>query len=165
MSRRNTSSYAKVSRSSGGGASCRGFRLRYSRRFSVQAFRARFLLLFRILNKWKYTYCRALKFLKRGMYGGGGAGDRRIGKVSEFGSSRSMNEFIPRSHECRMRSFGRSNSFYSEAIADCLEFIKRTSVSDKEEDEKQPVNNGFQKNLSGNVNGLCEEEKMEESVS
>ncbi|KAJ6301284.1 hypothetical protein OIU77_015568 [Salix suchowensis] len=25
---------------------------------------------------------------------------------------------------CSFRSFGRSNSFYSEAIADCLEFIK-----------------------------------------
>lgn len=29
----------------------------------------------------------------------------------------------------RLRSFGRSNSFYAEAIADCLEFIKRSSVS------------------------------------
>lgn len=33
------------------------------------------------------------------------------------------------SGDCRFRSFGRTNSFYSEAIADCLEFIKRSSLS------------------------------------
>ncbi|CAM8884143.1 unnamed protein product [Rhodiola kirilowii] len=127
--------YGKVSRPSGAG----GFRLR---RFSVQAFRERFVFMFRIVSKCKYTYCRVLRFLKRG----GDQRRRRIGKVSEMGSSRSMNgllvaaDYMPRSHECRMRSsFGRSESFYSEAIADCLEFIKRTSVdsSDKDEDEKQ----------------------------
>lgn len=29
---------------------------------------------------------------------------------------------------CRVSSYGRNNSFYAEAIADCLEFIKRTSI-------------------------------------
>lgn len=88
-----------------------------------------------------------MKFVKRGVYYGHGSGGdhRRIGKVSEMGSNRSMNGLLvsdlimPRSHECRMRSFERSNSFYSEAIADCLEFIKRTSVSDKDEDDKPVV--------------------------
>ena len=38
----------------------------------------------------------------------------------------------------RLKSYGRSNSFYSEAIADCLEFIKRTSISvdDKSDGER-----------------------------
>lgn len=32
--------------------------------------------------------------------------------------------------DCRVLSYGRNNnSFYAEAIADCLEFIKRTSIS------------------------------------
>ena len=31
--------------------------------------------------------------------------------------------------DCKVRSCVRSNSFYAEAIADCLEFIKRNSVS------------------------------------
>jgi len=30
---------------------------------------------------------------------------------------------------CRLRPLSRTNSFYSEAIADCLEFIKRNSLS------------------------------------
>ncbi|KAE9466312.1 hypothetical protein C3L33_01783, partial [Rhododendron williamsianum] len=37
-----------------------------------------------------------------------------------------------KSSRYRLRTFGRSNSFYSEAIADCLEFIKRSSVSGDE---------------------------------
>lgn len=134
------SSISSYSRVSSRGSSYRGFKLRYSRRFSIQAFRTRFVFLFKVVNKWKYTCYEAMKFVKRSVYGS--SGDRRIGKVSEMESSRSMNVLLgsdlimPRSHECRMRSLGRSNSFYSEAIADCLEFIKRTSVSDKEEDDK-----------------------------
>ena len=31
--------------------------------------------------------------------------------------------------DCKVRPCLRSNSFYAEAIADCLEFIKRNSVS------------------------------------
>lgn len=32
----------------------------------------------------------------------------------------------------KLMSYGRSNSFYAEAIAECLEFIKRNSVSSEE---------------------------------
>lgn len=124
------------------GGTCRGFKLRYSRRFSVQAFRARFLFIFKILKKWTSAYFQALKFLKKGTRGAQIDGSveehhRKIGRMSEMGSSRSMNglmvaDIMPRSHECRMRSLERSNSFYTEAIADCLEFIKRNSVSDED---------------------------------
>ncbi|PKA47347.1 hypothetical protein AXF42_Ash017292 [Apostasia shenzhenica] len=31
--------------------------------------------------------------------------------------------------QCKLRSYGRSNSFYAEAIAECLEFIRKTSAS------------------------------------
>lgn len=33
----------------------------------------------------------------------------------------------------KLRSYGRSNSFYADAIDECLEFIKRTSASVDEE--------------------------------
>lgn len=36
---------------------------------------------------------------------------------------------VAKENAYRLKSFGRSNSFYSEAIEDCLEFIKRSSVS------------------------------------
>ncbi|KAL9679375.1 hypothetical protein QQ045_017234 [Rhodiola kirilowii] len=155
MSRR---SYAKVS-SRSSGRSCRGFSMRCSRRISVQAIRARFLFMFRVIKKWTYAYCRALKFLKIGMNLNDGCGDRKIGKnMSELGSSRCMNglvaDFMPRSHECsRMRSFGRSNSFYSEAIADCLEFIKRNSVSDHED---EIIVNPTVDEFENNLNTMCD---------
>lgn len=40
--------------------------------------------------------------------------------------------------DCRLRSLGRTNSFYTEAIADCLEFIKRNSYS-VEDNETAPI--------------------------
>ncbi|OMO55665.1 hypothetical protein CCACVL1_27102 [Corchorus capsularis] len=54
-----------------------------------------------------------------------------------MGSCRSL---VPRkvplpSSNRLISSLGRSNSFYSEAIADCLEFIKRSSLS---VDQNQP---------------------------
>ncbi|XP_027912967.1 uncharacterized protein LOC114172986 [Vigna unguiculata] len=47
-------------------------------------------------------------------------------------SSRSglvRDERIKGQSDSGVSSYGRNNSFYAEAIADCLEFIKRTSIS------------------------------------
>ncbi|GAV85416.1 hypothetical protein CFOL_v3_28853 [Cephalotus follicularis] len=109
----------------------KGFRLN-SRRFSVQRLRARFLYLFRLLRTWRSSCGQALKSLKRGFC-------RNYSVKRNFcinnRSRRSISVMdVPTNNmgraECdRLRSFGRSNSFYSDAIADCLEFIKRSSIS------------------------------------
>ncbi|CAA6670207.1 unnamed protein product [Spirodela intermedia] len=99
----------------------RGFRLS-SGKFSVLRLRlklARFLGLFG----------RCLLLLRRGV--GGSGGHRRWAAVNgrRGGGGRQP--------ECGVSFSGRSNSFYADAIAECLEFIKRTSVS---VDTASPVN-------------------------
>uniref|UniRef100_B9I0K9 Uncharacterized protein n=1 Tax=Populus trichocarpa TaxID=3694 RepID=B9I0K9_POPTR len=103
------------------GASCtRGFRLKYPRRFSVQRLRAR----------WRSSYGRAVQYLKRGVNRNSSiierCGSNERGFMMDATSCHYMGKV---DDQYRFRSFGRSNSFYSEAIADCLEFIKRSSIS------------------------------------
>ncbi|KAG5235752.1 serine/threonine-protein phosphatase [Salix suchowensis] len=120
MSHMNYTKVGKRSLRRHGASSTRGFRLKYPRRFSVQRLRAR----------WRSSYGRAVQYLKRGM-------GRNSSIIDRCGSSeRGFMMDSTRCHymgklddQCRFRSFGRSNSFYSEAIADCLEFIKRSSIS------------------------------------
>lgn len=106
-----------------------GFRLKYPRRFSVQRLRERFVHLFRLLSRWKSSYGHVVQSLRKGK-GRNGSIIRRDGRsskrslVMEVTSSPNLGTV-----DCRLRSFRRSNSFYSEAIADCLEFIKRSSIS------------------------------------
>ncbi|CAK9321351.1 unnamed protein product [Citrullus colocynthis] len=89
--------------------SCRGFRLS-SRRLSVWKLRAKLgRVLRRILNSWR----RSIVEIKKG------------GRSKGCSSSAAAQ---PRC-ECRLSSFRRSNSFYAEAIADCLDFIKTSSSS------------------------------------
>lgn len=101
---------------------CRGFRLN-ARRFSVYRLRAKFYYLFRILSgRWRSWYKHARNICH----------SHRKKESREFVSRNAY----PRVQN-RLRSFGRSNSFYSEAIADCLEFIKRSSVSVDENTREQ----------------------------
>nr|DAD46470.1 TPA_asm: hypothetical protein HUJ06_016407 [Nelumbo nucifera] len=99
----------------------KGFRVN-SRRFSVYRLRTRFLYLVGIMiTGWKASYGQAVASIKKSISScgrGRSFGHHRYPAVdSKLGSSSSY-------------SYGRSsNSFYSEAIADCLEFIKRTSIS------------------------------------
>ncbi|KAJ4963620.1 hypothetical protein NE237_023559 [Protea cynaroides] len=99
----------------------RGFRLS-PRRFSVYRLRVKFLYLVRLLRRWKSSYGQAIESLKKG-----------IGRCSSSNRScKGMTTMEERSFDqadCRLKTYRRSNSFYSEAIADCLEFIKRSSVS------------------------------------
>ncbi|KAL8266002.1 hypothetical protein R6Q59_003346 [Mikania micrantha] len=91
----------------------RGFRLN-SKRFSVQRLRAKFFNFFKILlGSWR-SGSSSSSF------------EKNTTRVSGKTSQRSL---VPTENAYGFRSFGRSNSFYSEAIEDCLEFIKRSSVS------------------------------------
>nr|DAD41894.1 TPA_asm: hypothetical protein HUJ06_016217 [Nelumbo nucifera] len=97
----------------------KGFRLN-ARRFSVCRLRTRLWYLFGVLSRWKSSYGQALESLKKGI---------SSSSSSRRGLAMGGENLISRHRDCKLRSFGRSNSFYSEAIADCLEFIKRTSIS------------------------------------
>ncbi|KAL5752253.1 hypothetical protein ACOSP7_022439 [Xanthoceras sorbifolium] len=143
------SHYTRVGRrtSSHNHGSSRGFKLN-QRRFSVQGLRAKFVYLFRVMSRWRYSCGQALKSLnKKGtttttsnrrssyIFPRNSSSSRRSLVMVDSSSSSSSNN-----NNCRLRSFGRSNSFYSEAIADCLEFIKRSSISvDDHHHHQNPV--------------------------
>lgn len=116
-------SYNKVSNGSN-----KGFRLNL-RKFNVLRLRKRFNFFLRFFNNWKISYGEALQFLKKVFC-------RKSGFKRNSSSRRSLikeEEIKGQDYYWKMRSsYGRTNSFYSEAIEDCLEFIKRTSMSSKE---------------------------------
>lgn len=131
-------SYGRRSSSSCKGG--KGFRIHVSKtkRFSVQGLRARFVYLFRVLSRWRLSYGQALKSLilskkEKGIFVNikrNNSGSKRslVPDVNNM-SCQGRHEYHQSAAGCRsMRSFGRSNSFYAEAIADCLEFIKRSST-------------------------------------
>ncbi|XVE87574.1 hypothetical protein DITRI_Ditri18aG0128400 [Diplodiscus trichospermus] len=132
-------SYNRVGRRCRGS---KGFRLNIPKRFSVKGLRARFFYLFRLLSRWRSSYGRGLRLIIRKM-GMNGSSNIMINKSSGGSDSRSRlvtpkDVALPNSNRLRP-SLGRSNSFYSEAIADCLEFIKRSSSSSSSVDQKQAV--------------------------
>ncbi|KVI03018.1 hypothetical protein Ccrd_018689 [Cynara cardunculus var. scolymus] len=97
----------------------RGFRLT-SKRFSVQRLRAKFFNFFKILmGSWKSNSSSSSS---------SSSSPYEKSTTKGVGKS-SQKRFVAKENGCRIRSFGRSNSFYSEAIEDCLEFIRRSSVS------------------------------------
>ncbi|KAK6922137.1 hypothetical protein RJ641_012644 [Dillenia turbinata] len=112
----------------GGGGGGGGFRLN-TRRFSIHRLRAKVLFLFKILNKWRSSCGRDSKLQKRSVVVPGVHG----GYKRSSSGKRSLISTEEKKNKGRVdygsRTYGRSNSFYAEAIADCLEFIKRTSIS------------------------------------
>ncbi|CAN4083629.1 unnamed protein product [Withania somnifera] len=129
-------SYNRVGRRCCGNT--RGFKLN-SRRFSVQRLRAKFLYLFRLFRKsWKSSYRHALRLLNKNF------NDKKDSDDQSYGGSCKRNLVSKQvdyamygnknigNYEHRLKSYGRSNSFYAEAIADCLDFIKRNSLSMEE---------------------------------
>ncbi|KAG6392716.1 hypothetical protein SASPL_146940 [Salvia splendens] len=94
----------------------KGVRLN-SRRFSVQRLRTNFFSILRVFNKWKSSYNKCLRLLGRNLA-------RKAGNAPPARCSYST-----------VRTTNHSSSFCSEAIADCLEFIKRNSVSNDDEKE------------------------------
>ncbi|KAF3628098.1 putative serine/threonine-protein phosphatase 7-like [Capsicum annuum] len=125
-------SYNRVGRRSCCGTT-RGFKLN-SRRFSVQRLRAKFMYLYRLFcrswrSSYKYTR-RLLKFSDKKVSShdqsyGGNCKKNLVSEYADYG-------MYGNNYEYRLKSYGRSNSFYAEAIADCLDFIKRNSLSMEE---------------------------------
>ncbi|KAI4386884.1 hypothetical protein MLD38_004767 [Melastoma candidum] len=105
-----------------------GFRLRRGKRFTVQRLRTRFMSVFGILEWLRRRYKRALRLFR--CRGGGNKNEEGyFGSLERNGSSRVW--LIQREVPCSTKSCGfkyvtRSNTFHTEAIADCLEFIKGT---------------------------------------
>ena len=106
-------------------AGARGFRLCPRIRFSVRRLRAELLTFLGIVGRYVRRLVRRLSTSGAGAGAGGcgRSGSRRVvvggGKDAAGAASKGPRRAAP---------FARSNSFYSEAIADCLEFIKRNSV-------------------------------------
>jgi hypothetical protein len=104
---------------------CRGFRLNLTRLY-FSRLRKRVNFFIRIFDKLKLSHAQAFQLLKKVFC-------RKSGfKRNNSNSSRNglmKDERIKSQGDCRFSSYGRNNSFYAEAIADCLEFIKRTSIS------------------------------------
>ncbi|CAK9156272.1 unnamed protein product [Ilex paraguariensis] len=116
------------------GRSChgmRGFRLKYTRKFSVQRLRRKFLQLFRLFNEWRSSYEHALKTLRSNISRSGSKNDKNSVRRKFLVKEVEVPSMFYT--EYRFRSFASSKSFYSEAISECLEFIKRSSVSVDEE--------------------------------
>jgi hypothetical protein len=105
----------------------RGFRL-HKRRFSV--LRVRFFYFIRLFFcKWRFPYKQALKLLKK-------CRTKRSITSSNINGNSSLDERMVLegrrrriSAGCSSRSYNGLNSFYSEAISDCLEFIKMSALS------------------------------------
>ncbi|CAI9758084.1 unnamed protein product [Fraxinus pennsylvanica] len=112
----------------------KGFRIN-SRRFSVGRIRRKFLYLFRLLGRWRCSYSNALRSLKRNIITR--RRRRRRNNIS-MELPYSSHGYSTDHHQYRFRTLAHSNSFCSEAIADCLDFIKRNSIS---MDEYKPMLN------------------------
>ncbi|KAL2499153.1 Uncharacterized protein Adt_24703 [Abeliophyllum distichum] len=115
----------------------KGFRIN-SRRCSVGRIRRKFMYLFRLLGRWKCSYSNALSSLKRNII-------TRRRRRRNYNKDGNIHMELPYAyayssdhHQYRFRSLAHSNSFCSEAIADCLDFIKRNSIS---MDEYKPMLN------------------------
>ncbi|CAN6280213.1 unnamed protein product [Urochloa humidicola] len=109
-------------------AGARGFRLCPRNRFSVRRLRAELLTFLGIVGRYVRHLVRRLSSTSRGggNNGCGRSGSRRVlvGGGKDAGAAVAVNKGMRRP----AAPFVRSNSFYSQAIADCLEFIKRNSV-------------------------------------
>ncbi|KAL8047041.1 hypothetical protein ABFX02_08G212600 [Erythranthe guttata] len=106
---------------------CGGIKLN-PRRFCVQRLRTNFMNIVRVLRRWKNYYKNGVrKLITRNL------GTRKKERIDDvefvyynyYYYSKNNNN----NNKRRVAIMEHSNSFSSEAIADCLEFIKRNSVS------------------------------------
>lgn len=99
-----------------GGRLCSGIRLHHHhRRFSIIR-TLRIAKLFRLVGS-----------LKKRFFSNSSIIAPRASSSSSSSSTCPSTPSIERRGNCRLKSLRRTNSFYAEAIADCLEFIKRSS--------------------------------------
>ncbi|MED6208440.1 hypothetical protein PIB30_045093 [Stylosanthes scabra] len=110
--------------------SSRGFRLLNPRRVLVLRLirKSRFTFILRLFHRLKLSYCEALHLLRRVFCIIHGGFKRIKSKSSRINLVKSRKE--EQVHHCQRYYVRPNNSIYvEEAIADCLEFIKRTSIS------------------------------------
>ncbi|KAK4710070.1 hypothetical protein R3W88_004583 [Solanum pinnatisectum] len=110
-------SYHRVRKNSHG--IMRGFKLN-SRKFSVQRLRVKLLGVFSVLSRsWRSSYGTIIRLLKKkkNVYC-----TNKVKKQVDYGMHGGRNDY-------KLKCYSRTNSFYAEAIKDCLDFIKRNSVS------------------------------------
>ncbi|OEL37425.1 hypothetical protein BAE44_0001555 [Dichanthelium oligosanthes] len=105
-------------------AGARGFRLCTRNRFSVRRLRAGLLTFVALVGRYVRHLVRRLSTSS----GGGGNGCGRSGSRRVLVGGRKDAAAAGNKTPRRAAPFVRSNSFYSQAIADCLEFIKGNSV-------------------------------------
>ncbi|RLN07889.1 uncharacterized protein C2845_PM11G28230 [Panicum miliaceum] len=117
-------SYVRLQGRRGRRAGARGFRLCPRNRFSVRRLRAELLTFLGIVGRYVRRLVRRLSATSGAGAGGNGCGRSGSRRVLVGGGKDAAASKGPR----RAAPFARSNSFYSQAIADCLEFIKRNSV-------------------------------------
>ncbi|KAJ1280701.1 hypothetical protein BS78_04G252700 [Paspalum vaginatum] len=105
----------------------RGFRLCPRNRFSVRRLRAGLLTFLGLVGRYVRLLVRKLS--ATGGAGGGRAGCARSVSRRVLVGAGGRDKVAAASKKPQPAPFiVRSNSFYSQAIADCLEFIKRNSV-------------------------------------
>jgi len=105
----------------------RGFRLCPRNRFSVRRLRAELRTFLGLVGRYVRLLVRKLSTTSSSARGGcARSGSRRVLVVMTGGGR----DKAPAAAASRKPApfIARSNSFYSQAIADCLEFIKRNSV-------------------------------------
>ncbi|XP_015689200.2 uncharacterized protein LOC107303653 [Oryza brachyantha] len=118
----------------------RGFRLCPRNRFSVRRLRAKLLTFLGLVGRCVRQLVLAGRLMRPAAAAADGAGgggclrsssSRRVlvvGGKHHDGGTMHGKHYSTRCRPAAASSFMRSNSFYAQAIADCLEFIKRNSV-------------------------------------
>ncbi|KAG9132351.1 hypothetical protein Leryth_013015 [Lithospermum erythrorhizon] len=110
----------------------RGFKLNI-KRFSIKSLQAKFLfMLNKFFRRWRSCYVNYHQCMFK----------KSIGKEGEskkssdyYGENFVMKDNVPHKNidivnDYRLKAaYATSNSFYSEAIADCLDFIKKNSIA------------------------------------
>lgn len=106
----------------------RGFRLCPRNRFSVRRLRAKLLTFLGLVGRYVHRQLLAVRRPRSSSSSSSSAG----GGCSRSSSTRFLvgggKHHVDGGRRTVPPSFMRSNSFYAQAIADCLEFIKRNSV-------------------------------------
>ncbi|CAD6242678.1 unnamed protein product [Miscanthus lutarioriparius] len=103
----------------------RGFRLCPRNRFSVRRLRAELLTFLGLVGRYVRLLVRKLSTTRGGSGGCARTGSRRFLVVTGAGRDKAP---AAAASGKPAPFIARSNSFHSQAIADCLEFIKRNSV-------------------------------------
>lgn len=100
----------------------RGFQLN-PRKFSVQRLRVKLLGVLSVFSRsWQSSYGNIVRLLKKKKKKNISNCTNKVKKQVDYGMYGGRNDY-------KLKTYSRTNSFYAEAIKDCLDFIKRNSLS------------------------------------